>query len=116
MTKGTTFDQGFVWETYNDLLKSAKILGADDSFLKTVSDQINKLDPILIGESGQVKEYREEKEYGDIGDPKVSVSTLQATGDAAAQALLLLPSLTLKLFGIGNRDTDRTGPCTASLE
>ncbi|HSH18894.1 MAG TPA: glycoside hydrolase N-terminal domain-containing protein, partial [Draconibacterium sp.] len=70
MTKGTTFDQGFVWETYNDLLKSAKILGVDDSFLKTVSDQINKLDPILIGESGQVKEYREEKKYSDIGDPK----------------------------------------------
>jgi len=70
MTKGTTFDQGFVWETYNDLLKSAKILGAKDAFLETVKEQINKLDPILIGESGQIKEYREEKKYGDIGDPK----------------------------------------------
>lgn len=70
MTKGTTFDQGFVWETYNDLLKSAKILGANDAFLETVKNQINKLDPILIGESGQIKEYREEKKYSDIGDPK----------------------------------------------
>jgi alpha-L-fucosidase 2 len=70
MTKGTTFDQGFVWETYNDLLKSAKILGKEDAFLDTVKNQINKLDPILIGESGQIKEYREEKKYGDIGDPK----------------------------------------------
>ena len=70
MTKGTTFDQGFVWETYNDLLKSARILGYDDPFLETVWNQINKLDPILIGESGQIKEYREEKKYGDIGDPK----------------------------------------------
>lgn len=70
MTKGTTFDQGFVWETYNDLLKSARILGEKDPFLETVKDQINKLDPILIGESGQIKEYREEKKYGDIGDPK----------------------------------------------
>jgi alpha-L-fucosidase 2 len=70
MTKGTTFDQGFVWETYNDLLKSAKILKTNDAFLETVSEQINKLDPILIGESGQVKEYREEIKYGDIGDPK----------------------------------------------
>jgi alpha-L-fucosidase 2 len=70
MTVGTTFDQGFVWETYNDLLKSAKILKIEDPFLETVSDQINKLDPILIGASGQIKEYREEEEYGDIGDPK----------------------------------------------
>jgi len=70
MTKGTTFDQGFVWETYNDLLKSAEILGKKDAFLETVEKQINKLDPILIGESGQIKEYREEKKYGDIGDPK----------------------------------------------
>ncbi|PQB08943.1 hypothetical protein BST83_00885 [Polaribacter filamentus] len=70
MTIGTTFDQGFVWETYNDLLKSAKILGTNDPFLEIVRNQIDKLDPIIIGESGQIKEYREEKKYGDIGDPK----------------------------------------------
>ncbi len=70
MTKGTTFDQGFVWETYNDLLKSARVLEINDPFLDKVSDQINKLDAILIGESGQIKEYREEEKYGDIGDPK----------------------------------------------
>jgi len=69
-TKGTTFDQGFVWETYNDLLKSAKIVGEKDAFLETVTNRIDKLDPILIGESGQIKEYREEKKYSDIGDPK----------------------------------------------
>lgn len=70
MTKGTTFDQGFVWETYNDLLKSAKILGIENGFIDNVQEQINHLAPIQIGESGQIKEYREEKEYGDIGDPK----------------------------------------------
>lgn len=68
VTKGTTFDQGFVWETYNDLLKAAKIVCADDNFLNTVRDQINRLDPIQIGKSGQVKEFREENEYGEIGD------------------------------------------------
>lgn len=67
-TKGTTFDQAFVWETYNDLLKSAKILNKKNDFLYKVSNQITKLDPILIGKSGQVKEYREENEYGEIGD------------------------------------------------
>lgn len=67
-TKGTTFDQAFVWETYNDLLKSAKILNKYDHFLNIINNQITKLDPILIGISGQVKEYREENEYGEIGD------------------------------------------------
>jgi alpha-L-fucosidase 2 len=69
VTTGTTFDQGFIWETYNDLLQAAEILGAEDDFLDVVRDQINRLDPILIGASGQVKEYREENKYGEIGDP-----------------------------------------------
>jgi alpha-L-fucosidase 2 len=70
ITTGTTFDQGFIWETYNDLLKAAGILNADDEFLNVARDQINHLDPILIGASGQVKEYREESQYGEIGDPQ----------------------------------------------
>jgi alpha-L-fucosidase 2 len=69
VTTGTTFDQGFIWETYNDLLQAAEILDAEDDFLNVVREQITKLDPILIGASGQIKEYREENEYADIGDP-----------------------------------------------
>lgn len=68
ITKGTTFDQGFVWETFNDLLKSAKILNSKDEFLDTVKSQIDNLNPIQIGDSGQVKEFLEENEYGEIGD------------------------------------------------
>lgn len=70
MTKGTTFDQGFVWETFNDALKAATILKAKDEFLPVIESQISKLDPILIGNSGQVKEFREENKYGEIGDPQ----------------------------------------------
>jgi alpha-L-fucosidase 2 len=69
VTTGTTFDQGFVWETHNDLLNAAEILGIEDPFLDVVRDQITRLDPIIIGASGQIKEFREEVEYGDIGDP-----------------------------------------------
>ncbi len=69
ITTGTTFDQSFVWENHTDLLKAAKVIGAKDSFLSIVKDQVEKLDPIIIGQSGQVKEYREEKKYSDIGEP-----------------------------------------------
>jgi len=70
ITVGCTFDQGFVWENYHDTLRMAHTLGRDDDFLKTIREEIGKLDPILIGTSGQIKEYREEKAYSDIGDPR----------------------------------------------
>ena len=56
-----------ILETYRDLLHAAEILKVKDPFLKTVKEQIGKLDAILIGESGQIKEFREEKKYGEIG-------------------------------------------------
>lgn len=67
-TKGATFDQGFVWENHNDLLKAAKVLDIQDDFLELIEEQIPRLDPILIGKSGQIKEYREENYYGEIGE------------------------------------------------
>ncbi|MCC5930751.1 MAG: glycoside hydrolase family 95 protein [Cyclobacteriaceae bacterium] len=70
VTIGTTFDQAFVWETYNDLLKAATILQKEDPFLNVVKKQITQLDPIKIGASGQIKEFREENSYGEIGDPR----------------------------------------------
>lgn len=68
-TKGCTFDQGMIWENFRDLLEASKILKKKDPFIKVVEKQIELLDPIHIGESGQIKEYREEKKYSDIGDP-----------------------------------------------
>lgn len=47
---------------------------------------------------------------GDLADPKISISALQAGADLSAQALLLLPSLTLKLFGLGGAD-NAARPC-----
>ncbi|VGO15390.1 hypothetical protein PDESU_03973 [Pontiella desulfatans] len=69
-TTGCTFDQGFVWENHTDTLMLADALGKKDAFLDTIREEITKLDPILIGTSGQIKEYREEEAYSDIGDPK----------------------------------------------
>jgi hypothetical protein len=67
VTKGCTFDQGFVWENHTDVLKLAKVLGKEDPFLDTIRAELPKLDPILIGDSGQIKEWREETTYSSIG-------------------------------------------------
>lgn len=69
-TKGCAFDQGMIWESFHDVLKAAAILKDQSPFLRTIKEQIGKLDAIHIGESGQIKEYREEKKYSDIGDPR----------------------------------------------
>ena len=69
-TAGCTFDQGFVWESFSDTLALAKALGKTDPSLDTIREQMARLDPIQVGADGQLKEYREETHYSDIGDPK----------------------------------------------
>ena len=78
-TKGTTYAQTFAYlNNYNALL-AAKELGIDLSdsevinsedlcVFRRVMEQIDKYDPINVGLSGQVKEFREEDYYCSIGD------------------------------------------------
>jgi len=79
-TTGTTYAQSFAYLNNYYVLQSAKELGinlddndilSDDeySILKTIMEQLDKYDPINVGLSGQIKEFREEKYYGDLGDP-----------------------------------------------
>jgi len=68
-TVGCAFDQQMVWENHRCVLLAAEELGiTDDPVLDTVKAQIDKLDPVQIGLDGQVKEFREEGHYGEIGE------------------------------------------------
>ena len=70
-TVGTAFDQQMVYENHLVTLRAAEALGyteADHPILKTLQAQIDLLDPVNIGYSGQVKEYREENYYGEFGE------------------------------------------------
>ncbi len=69
-TKGCAFDQQMVYQCYADTIKAAEILEKQDDFIKKIKDDIKMLDPVQAGNSGQIKEFREEKKYGEIGDPK----------------------------------------------
>lgn len=68
-TKGCAFDQQLIYEAHADYLKCCEILGIEDDLTKTVKKQFSNLDPVQIGADGQIKEYREEVHYSDIGDP-----------------------------------------------
>lgn len=75
-TKGTAYAQTFAYLNNLHVLECAKLLDVDLSdennpdygILRTINDQIDKYDPIIVGLSGQVKEFRQEKHYGDMGE------------------------------------------------
>jgi len=68
-TEGTTYAQSFAYLNNRHLLDAAEILGLpDDELLTEVRRQIDKYDAILVGASGQIKEFREETYYGDLGE------------------------------------------------
>lgn len=67
-TVGCAFDQQMICENNRDLIRLAKILGReDDPLVRLVKTQVDRYDPVAVGEDGQLKEYREEAHYGDFG-------------------------------------------------
>lgn len=79
-TTGTTYAQSFSYLNNYYALQAAKDMGVDltdksilstndYSILNTIMEQLDKYDPINIGLSGQIKEFREEDYYGSLGDP-----------------------------------------------
>ncbi len=73
-TVGCAFDQQMIWENAHDLLRCVELLGEetlppeDLPVIAALREQIGHYDPVQVGWSGQIKEYREEKFYGEIGE------------------------------------------------
>lgn len=68
-TIGCAFDQQMTYETFRDTLRAARALALpEDDFLMRLKEILPHLDPVLVGDSGQVKEYREEHQYGEFGE------------------------------------------------
>lgn len=69
-TTGCAFDQQMIYENTKQTLAAAELLGKQDAFLTELRTVLGRLDPVQIGESGQIKEFREEQKYGEIGEKK----------------------------------------------
>jgi len=67
-TVGAAFDQQLCYEVFCHTVMGAELLGIEDEFVEELKEKIPLLDPYLYGESGQIKEFREEKYYGEIGE------------------------------------------------
>ena len=90
-TAGTTYAQSFAYLNNYNALEAARELGIDlddekllskeeYSILKTVIAQLDKYDPINVGLSGQIKEFREEDYYCSVGDEPKHRHTSQLVG------------------------------------
>ncbi|MBQ9084859.1 MAG: glycoside hydrolase family 95 protein [Clostridia bacterium] len=73
--EGTTYDQSLTYSNYLHVLDAVAIIGEENlteterRTLERIREQVNNLDPVPIGLSGQIKEFREETYYGEIGEP-----------------------------------------------
>ena len=68
-TVGCAFDQQMVYECFRRTIDSAEILGLRDELTDKLEAMLPHLAPVLIGDDGQVKEFREETTYSSIGEP-----------------------------------------------
>ncbi|MBR5871387.1 MAG: glycoside hydrolase N-terminal domain-containing protein [Clostridia bacterium] len=73
-TVGCAFDQQMIWENGRDLLECVSLIGEENlppedlSVIRALREQIDRYDPVQVGWSGQIKEYREENFYGEVGE------------------------------------------------
>jgi hypothetical protein len=90
-TNGTTYAQTLAYLNNYSVLQLAKELGiditdasvlsqSDKTILNTILNQIDKYDPINVGLSGQIKEYRLEDYYGSIGHEGIHRHLSQLVG------------------------------------
>ena len=64
-TVGCAFDQQMIEANNAALVRYAKMLGREsDPVVKRCKAQLGKYDGVIVGESGQIKEFREERKYG----------------------------------------------------
>lgn len=64
IVNGASYDQQFIWQHFENTIQAAHILGVDEELVKEWKEKQSKLDPILIGDDGQVKEWFEETHIG----------------------------------------------------
>ena len=68
-TVGCAFDQQMVYECFRRTIDSANVLGIKDALIDELEAMLPHLEPVLIGDDGQIKEFREETTYSSIGEP-----------------------------------------------
>ncbi len=64
IVNGASYDQQFIWQHFENTCKAAEILDVDQNLVAQWRDKQSKLKPVIVGDSGQVKEWFEETTFG----------------------------------------------------
>lgn len=63
-TLGNVYENVLVWQLYEDTITAAELLGTDSDLVERWKETRERLAPIEVGDSGQIKEWYFEGEYG----------------------------------------------------
>lgn len=64
IVNGASYDQQFIWQHFENTIQAAEILGVDQDLVAQWREKQEKLDPVIVGDDGQVKEWFEETTIG----------------------------------------------------
>ena len=64
IVNGASYDQQFIWQHLENTIHAAETLGLDGDLVAEWKEKQSKLDPVIVGKSGQVKEWFEETSFG----------------------------------------------------
>ncbi len=108
---GTTYDQSLVWELYDMAIEASEILDVDAEEREAWKETQSQLNPIIIGDEGQVKEWYEETTTGkaQAGDlAEVDIPNFGAGGSANQGSLHRHTSQLIGLYPgtLINKDTE----------
>lgn len=95
-------------------IESAKMVATGKAEFDLVKQRMDlRITP--LSKSRKLQVPSEIRLKGPMSDPKAIVSPINAVADATSAALMLIPNLTMKLFGIGQSTQESYRPCQADL-
>lgn len=72
LSMGPAMDQEIAWETFNNVLEAAGVLGVSDAFTTHVADALKRLSPPQVGRDGRLMEWSGEYEEAEPGHRHMS--------------------------------------------
>lgn len=61
---GASYDQQFIWQHFENTIAAAEALGVDADLVQEWREKQSKLNPVMVGADGQIKEWYEETSFG----------------------------------------------------
>ena len=64
IANGASYDQQFIWQHFENTIAAAETLGVDQELIPLWREKQSRLNPVMVGSDGQVKEWFEETHIG----------------------------------------------------